>query len=77
LRAGGWFRPCGAKFATSEASRHEHSSSGLAGRAAGTLATPAIVAAQGTRVKMGALRLIHSITPFFYERFMPAGCRWR
>lgn len=40
---------------------------------AGTLATPAIVAAQGTRVKMGALRLIHSITPFFYERFMPEG----
>jgi hypothetical protein len=38
-----------------------------------TLATPAIVAAQGTRVKMGALRLIHSITPFFYERFMPEG----
>ena len=40
---------------------------------AATLATPALVAAQGTRVKMGALRLIHSITPFFYERFMPAG----
>lgn len=39
----------------------------------GLLATPAIVAAQGTRVKMGALRLIHSITPFFYERFMPEG----
>ena len=40
---------------------------------AATLATPALVAAQGTRVKMGALRLIHSITPFFYDRFMPAG----
>jgi len=45
----------------------------LLAASAATLATPAIVAAQGTRVKMGALRLIHSITPFFYERFMPEG----
>jgi ABC-type nitrate/sulfonate/bicarbonate transport system substrate-binding protein len=45
----------------------------VASTAAASLATPAIVAAQGTRVKMGALRLIHSITPFFYERFMPEG----
>ncbi|WP_207537165.1 ABC transporter substrate-binding protein [Sabulicella rubraurantiaca] len=40
---------------------------------AGVFAAPALVAAQGTRVRMGALRLIHSITPFFYERFMPEG----
>jgi ABC-type nitrate/sulfonate/bicarbonate transport system substrate-binding protein len=45
----------------------------VASTAAASLSTPAIVAAQGTRVKMGALRLIHSITPFFYERFMPEG----
>jgi len=45
----------------------------LLAASAGVIATPAIVAAQGTRVKMGALRLIHSITPFFYERFMPEG----
>lgn len=41
--------------------------------ASGLLATPALVAAQGTRVRMGGLRLIHSITPWFYERFMPEG----
>lgn len=42
----------------------------LAGTA-GLLAAPAL--AQGVTVKMGALRLIHSIAPFFYERFTPAG----
>ena len=26
-------------------------------------------------IKMGALKLIHSITPYFYERFTPAGYR--
>lgn len=45
----------------------------LLAASAGLLATPALVAAQGTRVRMGALRLIHSITPFFYDRFMPEG----
>ena len=38
------------------------------------LAAPA-VQAQGVVVKMGALRLIHSIAPFLYERFQPAGLR--
>src|SRR3954471_12745023 len=32
-------------------------------------------ACQGVTVKMGALRLIHSIAPFMYERFQPAGVR--
>jgi NitT/TauT family transport system substrate-binding protein len=33
---------------------------------------PAIVTAQAPRVvKMGSLRLIHSMTPHFYERFLP------
>jgi NitT/TauT family transport system substrate-binding protein len=40
--------------------------------AAGVLAMPAIVTAQSPRiVKMGSLRLIHSMTPHFYERFLP------
>ena len=38
------------------------------------LAAPAL-RAQGVVVKMGALRLIHSIAPFLYERFQPAGMR--
>jgi NitT/TauT family transport system substrate-binding protein len=38
------------------------------------LAAPAIARAQATRtVKMGSLRLIHSMTPHFYQRFAPAG----
>lgn len=42
--------------------------------AAGTLAMPALARAQAARtVKMGSLRLIHSMTPHFYERFLPAG----
>src|SRR5436305_1429292 len=41
--------------------------SGLA--AAGTLAVPSIVRAQGKPVKMGCLRLVHSMPPFFYEKF--------
>ena len=40
--------------------------------AAGTLAAPAIVRAE-TTVKMGALRLVHSMPPYFYEKFAPAG----
>ncbi|MFC7477127.1 ABC transporter substrate-binding protein [Dankookia sp. GCM10030260] len=45
----------------------------LAAGAAG-LAAPA-VHAQGVTVKMGALRLIHSIAPFLYDRFQPDGVR--
>jgi ABC-type nitrate/sulfonate/bicarbonate transport system substrate-binding protein len=29
--------------------------------------------AEGTVIKMGALKLIHSMTPYFYERFAPLG----
>ena len=44
-----------------------------AGFAATTLAAPAVLRAQPKTVKMGALRLIHSIRPYFYEKFAPAG----
>ena len=38
------------------------------------LAAPSISRAQAARtVKMGSLRLIHSMTPHFYQRFAPAG----
>jgi NitT/TauT family transport system substrate-binding protein len=41
---------------------------------AATLAAPHIAKAQAARtVKMGSLRLIHSMTPHFYQRFAPAG----
>jgi ABC-type nitrate/sulfonate/bicarbonate transport system substrate-binding protein len=44
--------------------------------AAATVATPAILRAQApTVIKMGSLKLIHSIAPHFYERFTPAGYR--
>jgi NitT/TauT family transport system substrate-binding protein len=44
--------------------------------AAGALAIPTIVTAQTPRtVKMGSLRLIHSMTPHFYERFAPPGLK--
>ncbi len=40
------------------------------------LALPAINArAQATTVKMGSLKLIHSIAPHFYEKFAPANLR--
>ena len=39
-----------------------------------SLAAPSIARAQAPRtVKMGSLRLIHSMTPHFYQRFAPAG----
>ena len=45
-----------------------------------TLATPLAMPflirparAEAVVVKMGVLKLIHSITPYFYEKFMPAG----
>jgi ABC-type nitrate/sulfonate/bicarbonate transport system substrate-binding protein len=42
--------------------------------AGAALATPALVRAQQpTVIKMGALKLIHSIAPYFYDRFTPAG----
>src|ERR1700759_2274168 len=45
-----------------------------AGLAAGTLGAPAIVRAE-TTVKMGSLRLGHSMPPYFYEKFAPAGTK--
>lgn len=44
---------------------------------AGALAAPVVIRAARaeTVVRMGALKLIHSITPYFYEKFMPAGYR--
>lgn len=43
-----------------------------AGFAATTLAAPAVLRAQPKTVKMGALRLVHSMPPYFYEKFAPA-----
>src|SRR5262249_60036678 len=46
----------------------------IIGAGVSTLACPAILRAQETTViKMGALKLIHSIAPYFYEKFTPAG----
>ncbi len=48
------------------------------GLLATTLAAPAIIsarAAETVTIRMGALKLIHSITPWFYERFLPEGYR--
>ncbi len=43
---------------------------------AGLLAAPHIANAQAPRtVKMGSLRLIHSMTPHFYERFLPSNLK--
>ncbi|MDX2205636.1 MAG: ABC transporter substrate-binding protein [Hyphomicrobiaceae bacterium] len=39
---------------------------------AGALAMPAVARAQARTVKMGSLRLIHSMAPHFYEKFAPA-----
>jgi NitT/TauT family transport system substrate-binding protein len=44
----------------------------------GALAAPAILRgeiarAETVKIRMGALKLIHSITPWFYEKFLPAG----
>jgi len=43
-----------------------------AGFAAASLASPAVLRAEPRTVKMGALRLVHSMPPYFYERFAPA-----
>jgi NitT/TauT family transport system substrate-binding protein len=50
----------------------------LAGTAAvaGTLAPPGLVRAQEKVIKIGSLRLIHSMTPHFYQRFAPAGVKF-
>ena len=42
---------------------------------AGALATPALLrpARAATVIRMGTLKLIHAITPYFYDRFLPAG----
>ena len=46
----------------------------LIGAGAAAIASPTIVRAEEpTVIKMGALKLIHSIAPWFYERFTPAG----
>jgi ABC-type nitrate/sulfonate/bicarbonate transport system substrate-binding protein len=46
----------------------------LLGAAAAALAAPFVARAQqATVIRMGALKLIHSIAPYFYERFTPAG----
>jgi NitT/TauT family transport system substrate-binding protein len=43
-----------------------------AGLAAATLAAPSVLRAQPKTVKMGALRLVHSMPPYFYEKFAPS-----
>jgi NitT/TauT family transport system substrate-binding protein len=43
-----------------------------AGFGAATLAAPSVLRAEPRTVKMGALRLVHSMPPYFYERFAPA-----
>lgn len=46
----------------------------IAATAFSPLAAPMLAHAQAARtVKMGSLRLIHSMTPHFYQRFAPAG----
>lgn len=45
---------------------------------AGAIAAPALLRlrparAEPARIKVGSLKLIHSITPWFYERFLPEG----
>ena len=46
----------------------------LAAGSAAILAAPHVARAQAARtVKMGSLRLIHSMTPHFYQRFAPPG----
>lgn len=47
----------------------------LAGAAALSVAPSIVQAQQPTVIKMGALKLIHSIAPHFYEKFTPAGFR--
>jgi NitT/TauT family transport system substrate-binding protein len=46
---------------------------GTAAAGAAVLATPAVLRAQDRTIRMGSLRLIHSMTPHFYQQFAPAG----
>ena len=46
----------------------------LLGAGAAVMAAPALAQTPRT-IKMGSLRLIHSMPPHFYERFLPAGLR--
>lgn len=46
-----------------------------AGTGLGLVAMPAVLRAQARTVKMGSLRLIHSMTPHFYEKFAPANLK--
>ncbi|TDR88877.1 ABC transporter substrate-binding protein [Enterovirga rhinocerotis] len=45
----------------------------VATAAAATLPAPFVQAQSTTTIRMGALKLIHSIAPHFYEKFTPAG----
>ncbi len=47
----------------------------IAGLGAGLFAAPAIVRAEAEPIviRAGALKLIHSIAPYFYDRFVPDG----
>src|SRR6201991_1105974 len=47
----------------------------IAGLGAGLIAAPSIVRAAGEPIviRAGALKLIHSIAPYFYDQFVPAG----
>ena len=47
----------------------------IAGAAFVPLAAPHVAAQAPRTVRMGSLRLIHSLTPHFYERFLPPGLR--
>ena len=47
----------------------------IAGLGVGLFAAPAMVRAEGEPIviRAGALKLIHSIAPYFYDQFVPAG----
>ena len=46
----------------------------IIGAGAAAIAGPAVLRAEEVvTIKMGALKLIHSIAPYFYEKFTPAG----
>ncbi|MBO1041172.1 ABC transporter substrate-binding protein [Brucella pituitosa] len=46
----------------------------LVGAALSALSAPTVLRAQDTQIiRVGALKLIHSIGPYFYEQFTPAG----
>jgi NitT/TauT family transport system substrate-binding protein len=47
----------------------------VTGAGAGLIAAPAVLRAEAAPIviRVGALKLIHSIAPYFYEKFVPAG----